>query len=361
MDTQTLEAPVLNVPEMLERFYQEPFFFSYSSMNLLLFSPNSFFNQYVLKKKEEKLGKYLIDGKVIHCLLLNDGSFDDMFIVSPGKVPEGNNKMVVEKIFRDYQTGIKTGMLDPLINYTLSDFKNEIISYLAQINLHQSLVDDKKADKDGVMKTGDEKRLERVLTPDNISYFEFKRKAMGRDVIDQEQLAFCTRAAEKISRVDKIRMLMGMDVSVFDNVEVINEQEIRCDLKNHPFGLKGFLDNLVIDHETKKIRINDVKTTNKSIADFRESIEYFNYWLQAIIYIALVMSKYKNLHEQGYAVEFHFIVIDTNHHVYAFPVSEQTLDVWYERFSKLLEKVVYHYSERKYELPYEFCRGEVVL
>jgi hypothetical protein len=37
----------------LDNFYKKDFYFSYSSINKLLFSPRMFYNHYVLKQKED--------------------------------------------------------------------------------------------------------------------------------------------------------------------------------------------------------------------------------------------------------------------------------------------------------------------
>jgi orotate phosphoribosyltransferase len=53
-----------------------------------------------------------------------------------------------------------------------------------------------------------------------------------------------------------------------------------------------FLDNVVVDHNSKTIFINDLKTTGKSIQDFPESVEYYKYWMQAVIYVMLASEKF---------------------------------------------------------------------
>ena len=53
-----------------EEFYNKDFKFSYSSLNKLLFSPSLFYKDYILKEREEKTDKHLIEGKLLHLLLL---------------------------------------------------------------------------------------------------------------------------------------------------------------------------------------------------------------------------------------------------------------------------------------------------
>lgn len=350
MDEVNLKPVAEKTP--LEKFYEKKFYFSYSSLNKLIWSPPLFFNHYILNEREDKLDKHLIDGKVIHCLVLDKKSFNDQFIVSPANLPTGNNKLVVDKIFKGYHS---------LVGNEFRDYWNEILQVLRDIDLHQSLKDDKPTKTNPEVKTGDEKRLEKMLTEENSNYFEYLKSAGTRNVIDQETLYFCTEAADLIRKNDYLCTLMGINVGEFDDFEVFNEKELRTELIDYPFGIKGILDNLVIDHTAKVIRINDLKTSGKSLAEFKDSIDYFKYWLQAVMYRLLVRYVYAHLVEQDYTIEFNFIVIDRSHQIYAFPVSTKTMLEWMQETEKVLNKANYHYIEQKYNLPYEFCKGLVVL
>ena len=73
----------VNVQDLENEFYSKPYYLSYSGLNKMLFSPKLFYNHYILKQKEDKIESYLIDGKVIHNLLLDDGRFDQNFVLLP--------------------------------------------------------------------------------------------------------------------------------------------------------------------------------------------------------------------------------------------------------------------------------------
>ena len=47
--------------------------------------------------------------------------------------------------------------------------------------------------------------------------------------------------------------------------------------------------------------------------------------------------------------------------VYVFDVSGETLRRWASKMEHCLEKVNYHYTEKKYELPYEFLNNKIIL
>jgi hypothetical protein len=105
-----------------------------------------------------------------------------------------------------------------------------------------------------------------------------------------------------------------------------------------------------------------VKTSGKHLNDFKESVEYYSYWMQAVIYLKLVFERYRDLLDNDYNVEFRFIVIDRNHNIYPFPVSQKTLVQWFTRFkNESLFKANYHYTQKQFILPYEFQEELIVL
>ena len=145
-----------------------------------------------------------------------------------------------------------------------------------------------------------------------------------------------------------------------DHIQVYNEKKLNCDLNNYKFGLKGIIDKYIVDDESKTITIVDIKTTAKPLENFAETVDFYNYWLQAAIYSLLVI---KNVDEkqQDYKIIFKFVAIDKYDQVYTFPVSESTLLRWMNELNRALKLANYHYSERRYDLPYEFANGNVIL
>lgn len=365
-----IEALVQESMEHLEKeFYGKPFYFSYSSLNKLLWNPAVFYQMYLMGVREERTEKHLVEGKVIHCLLLENGTFDAKFLVSPSNLPTGSACKVVDRVFKRYQEHLPT--YQSIGAEHLTQFTDEILDAMQEVNLYQNFVDDKPkkgkvtatyVEGDDPGKTGNQKRLEKILTPEMINYWEYLKQKKGRDLIDEETLAYCKDAVAIMKNNQKINQLLGLDVTDFDNKEVYNELPMQVELSQHPFGLKGIVDNLVIDHDQKTIFINDVKTTSKDLRDFKDSVEFYAYWLQAIIYISMVSVQFRDLLEnKGYHLRFHFVVIDRTFNTYAFPVSEATMTEWLFRLDEVMVKARYHYESRRFELPYEFDKGLVTL
>ena len=84
-----------------EEFYAKDFNFSYSSLNKLFFVPSIFYREYILQDKEVKTDKHLIEGKLLHLLLLQPEKLNDEFSIVPSKVPSDNVRKVLNALKND--------------------------------------------------------------------------------------------------------------------------------------------------------------------------------------------------------------------------------------------------------------------
>jgi hypothetical protein len=67
------------------------------------------------------------------------------------------------------------------------------------------------------------------------------------------------------------------------------------------------------------------------------------------------------MYPAGYKIQFTFIVIDKYQQVYPFEVSAETMRLWRERFMDTLNTAKWHYTNRKFNLPYKFEIATVTL
>jgi hypothetical protein len=310
----------------------------------------------VLQEREERTDNHLIEGKVIHALLLDEANFSKNFMILPGNIPTGNTRTVVDKVFEINKD--HPHVLD--IQGTLGvfeDFGKDILDVLKTIDLHQSLTDDKKPDKAGIMVSGDQKRFAKIITEETKAYWEFLRRKEGKDIIDMDTLTKCREDAELLKADTRIADLLKLS-NTNKKITVYNEEKVaRAGFKDLPFGLKGILDNYVVDNIKKIVYINDIKTTGKTLEDFQETVEYYNYWMQAAIYKMLL----SDMVQPGYEVKFTFIVIDKYQQVYPFEVTKETMELWTIRLNEVLAKATWHYTNRKFNLPYKFETETVTL
>jgi len=323
-------------PLILENeFYTKEFYFSYSSINMLLYSPTLFYKSYVLGNKEDKLDNYLVEGKVLHALLLDNGNFEKNFIVSPSNLPSDNTRKVIHQVhYRNHSQAI--------MPTKLRQCQDNIIAVLQEMDLHQAL------------KT-DEQRIAKIVSEETESYWQFLHLKDGKTLIDLETLGRCQENVSIIRNSPGINQLLdgsGMTIE--------NELFIKVKLDSYKFGLHGQVDNISFDHANKIVYINDLKTSGKTLDDFQESsLEYYRYWLQAAIYYRLVTKKY-NLTEE-WKVVFTFIVIDKYQQVYPFEVSSESMNKWLAQLDEILNQVNVHYTTKNYSLPFKFIDKKIML
>lgn len=344
MDIQLEDLMTESVQHLETDFYKKKFYFSYSSLNKLLWNPAVFYQMYVLGMKEERLDSHLVQGKIVHALLLEEEKFKDLFIISPANLPTGNLRTVIDRVFYHHQELKRNGDS----REKLEEFDQAILDVMKDMNYHQSL------------KT-DQQRLDKILTAEASNYWGFLQQKGSKTLIDQESYEFCKSAVELIKTNKQLCSLIGCSLTEFDNKEVYNETPFQIDLPGKPFGLKGIVDNIVIDHDNRTICVNDIKTTSKDLKDFPESIEYYSYWLQAVIYVSMAALKHEDLINQGYQLKFHFVVIDRAFQTYAFPVQESTLSKWLDKYREVIDIAYWHYTNKSYELPYHFAKGLIAL
>jgi hypothetical protein len=328
----------------LTQFYNKKFYFSYSSINKLLFSPRAFYSHYVLNQREDSTDAHLVTGRVLHCLLLEEQNYDKQFITMASRIPGDSSKKIIDMIFK-YHCTIGNDSLN------LDDYSDEILTQLLTINLHQSL------------KT-DEQRLAKILTEETKDYFTFLKNSQGKTVVDQETLNGCKESIEVLRNNTSVRALLQLDRTEEDtHITVYNELPLEIDVDYLPFGFKGILDNVVLDFDSKTIFISDLKTTGKNLADFPDAVKFYKYWIQAVVYHKMAYHKFvKGLPDEAdWTIVVTFIVIDKYNQVYPFQVSQESLAIWQQDFDNIEDIVKYHYENKDFTLPYELAMGYVKL
>jgi len=318
-------------------FYAKKFYLSYSGLSKLMTSPTEFYRHYILNQRDNLDSEGINMGKAIHCLLLDREMFDNQFVVSSSNIPTENTKVIVDRVYAQVQE--TPGILD--------DYQIEILGFLTEINLHQSL------------KT-DAQRIDKIINQQSKDYFEYLKLAKGKTIIDLETYDNCILAVESIESNDHLNSLLGLNESNPENV-IYNEYMLKIEADDYPFGLHGILDNIKVEKATKTIYINDLKRTGKSLVHFEESVEKYNYGIQAAMYMTLVKENFKEIITDGWDVRFNFIVVDKFNQSYAFGVSHRTMKDWTCLLEEKLKEVKYHYLNHDYQLPYAFAIGKVTL
>jgi hypothetical protein len=337
MKKYLVEIPISERIQKEQEFFSKDFLMSYSGLSKLAFSPANFYMHYVMDQREDSYDKNTMEGSLIHCLLLNPEKFDEEFVISIDDLPSDNARNVINIIYNHYKEIHAYGDT----RESLAEFPSAILDVLKDVNLYQSL------------KT-DAQRVEKMVIPKNIAYFDYLKKAEGRIVIDNDIYLFCDEVVKKIKSNPSVMEIMGFFADSFSLTKKFNELQLVKFEHSKYFGLRGIIDNLVIDEDKKEIRINDLKKTGKSITQFGDSIEYFKYYIQAAMYKKLVEHVYSDEKYADYKIVFRFIVVDPFMQIASLKVKDETMKEWEEKLDAELKKADFHFEHQNFELPYEF-------
>lgn len=314
-----------------------------SAIKLLLESPKTYFKHYVLGEKDQKSGKHFDEGSLVHCMVLEPDELKNKFVVMGIDTPTDNTRLCLEHLFSLDRSATE-----------LEEYAEEIIAYLKEVNLHQSLVDDKKSP----FLTGDEKRIAKIITENSKEYFRIMIEGKEKTIVDVASWDKCYAKAEAILECAKAQFLLK---PIAETDEVRYELELSDRPDELQYGVKGIMDVIKVDRENKKIYVSDVKTHGGKLKDFATSAEKYDYWLQPVIYNILAKSLLRGK-AFDYTVEFHFITVDQNNDVYCFPVSQESMDRWTEQLIQLINhKFTYHITTKDFTLPYDFANNLVSL
>ncbi len=330
------ELDLVEKLKLEDEFFAQGFLMSYSGLNRLLFSPGAFYQHYVLRQRDDITDKAMAEGKVIHCMLLNPENFQDEFVVLPNAFPSDNPKRVMERLHSHIAEAYPQirDVKESILPY-LENVQNAMLDILKDENLHQTL------------KT-DQQRLDRMLTDKNMEYLDFLLKKNGRTVVDRDMVVFAERVRETFTNNIAMRKLMGMD-SLESTVH--NETELVM-FADYEFGIRGIIDNLVIDHDEKVIRVNDLKKTSKPLSQFPDTVEYYKYWLQAAIYKMIVDNVKMTTYGVDYPVEFRFLVVDPYMQIAPFRISEKSMEEYTQKTLEALQMADKHFVNKDFNLPY---------
>jgi hypothetical protein len=341
-----LDLDIVERLRLEEEFFAQPYMMSYSGLNKLAYSPGAFYQHYVLKQRDDTVDKAAAEGKLLHCKILNPEEFDKEFIILPDTFPSDNPKKVLDKLFVKLKSENPDLASIPLpLILSEPSVHDMIMELLQEENLYQSL------------KT-DGQRLDKMLTEKNISYLQFLILSGSRTIVDQAMVTFADRAKDAFMARKNVREIMALDDFSTARVKVFNEISIASFPEQYSFGLRGIIDNLVIDHDNKVIRINDLKKSSKALNNFQDSIEYYKYWIQAAMYYKLLLSNRETGFSVDYPIEFRFIVIDPYMHIGVLKVSDATMDKWLDDTNALLKVAKFHFDSRDFSLPHEFLMSD---
>lgn len=320
-----------------------------SAVKKLVTDPQSYFKTYVCDDFDNKETAAQKKGTLIHTLVLEPEKFDEKYIVqSEGMTMPSDRELKLLEYISSAEN-----CKSPILN----DYEKEILEYLVMDNYHQALVTDKNL-------TGDQKRLEKVLTSKNKEYFSYLVESRGKTIITSAQYDDAKIKADLINadlRSDSLKLTKDLE-------DVTSEIELETVFEG--YKLKCILDSLKISVPDQKVYITDLKSIGGTIDSLiKWDYEKYQYFIQAII-CYLAVEKFisaPEVNEQvpgicDYEIEFSFLFIDSANTVFSIKISNETMDDYKRKLSELLKEVVgYHLNTLDFSTRFDLINNLLIL
>jgi len=295
-------------------------------------SPLSFIKQLNGELEEDDNKKYLEFGKQVHMRILEPKRFKQCYTVLDYETPKSeqqkqfclavaNNELVEEAYSKSYSV---KGKSDEKILQEAIDLESKLQDYI------QYLIRTKKY-KD-------------ILS--------FAKKAK----IDSCYNQCLNHSAAKELLID--------DEFKKEHIDTYSELEI---LWNHPLypniPCKSMIDRLVIDHNTKTIKIIDIKTA-MSFKAFKDQYKEFNYARQLAFYSYAVFHFLKelNIYEkmENYKVEYYIVVIKHTPHqeVKVVPIPQEDISIAINEIELLFKQISWHWGNDLWDHTKQYYEGD---
>lgn len=219
---------------------------------------------------EKPHSKAFLIGDMVDCLITRPDDFHDDFHVVDSQLPSKSVVEVCEKYFQrqilDSSPFQDTELLDAIIKEVNYGNKNWSV---------------------------EAKR--RTLISKGLEYYKSLSAQDGRTSVSKQLVNNCYRMAEAVKTTFS---------DLFNDPNTHFQYPLYSTYDN--YDIKGLVDIININHDTKTINIYDVKTTHEHVLDFNFSIRKYRYDIQMAFYKMLAEKNF-----EGYNVNCSFIVIST--------------------------------------------------
>lgn len=225
---------------------------SVSSLNLFATSPAAYREHILYPTKE--VTTYFTKGSAVDCLITEPDEFQNKFAVIKTTRPSGMMGDLC-RLMHEYEKVNTEGLPEETL------FK---VAY-----------------KKTGFKLKEESVWKKYQGPAIQQYMTFLRNSQGKDVITE---------AEIEQAKDVVSMLQNNPRTKWFMKDCKNEilcdvyDQLRVDFTYNDIACKGFLDRVVVNHNSKKVYPVDLKTTGKSVLEFRNSFIKYGYFRQAAFY-----------------------------------------------------------------------------
>jgi hypothetical protein len=234
--------------------------------------------------------------------------FDDKYVVIPDETKCSDAvKAIIDEVSLRCPTG--TG---------LEQCRNTILDFCNQNNYQANWKDDTRVDK--IIKEGSE-------------YFELLKSIAGKTPVIQSEYSKAVNCVAALKADPYTKPYV--DKKFYTNQKIAGVQILDKVIISFTYSgvlIKGELDRVIVNPNTKEITPIDFKTTSKSINGFKYEFWKYRYDFQAAVYYKGILEspQFKEYFDQGYKLNnFLYIVVEkdlTNVPV-CFEISQEVLNI----------------------------------
>jgi hypothetical protein len=297
-------------PLLTEAQYRALEIDSYSSIKVFIEDRKKYYKKYVLKEPvKEPDSQSITFGSLVDCLLFSPDEFDNRFTLAITDVPKG-------------QYG---KLIDELMNVTARSVSEdgEVIRELEEMleEAYMNVKYDRNGNVVDFKRDSFDKVKEKFIGSDLEIYYRQLREAHNKEVVESLSVENALKIISELRSNNVTAEIINMEINektiVYNQFPIIENLRglLGEEVTDEEATFKCLIDKLMIDHETKRIYIYDLKTVWDNEGEFINNYFKYKYYIQAAMYWSLVVEwAKKDPVLQNYAVAVAFIAVDSNNY-----------------------------------------------
>jgi len=342
-----------------------------SSLKKILISPKEFLKAVEKQQNNnDSIEPHFLFGSVVDIMLTGTrDEFDEKYIRIPDETKCSETvKAIIDSIFEEVvrmETEIRE---DGKFIYSEKEQATLIIESL-DIYSHIVL---RKAREASFQNNYKDDTLINTVIKQGEAYFELLKTTVGKTPITESEYAKAVNA------------VTALKSDIYTKKYVVKKERKNAEFwdkfivqfEYNGVQIKGELDRVIVDHDTKEIIPIDFKTTSKPITQFISEFWYYRYDFQAATYtIGLVNDiRIAALIKKGYSLElFLYIVVETNliNNPRVFEVSSNVFNIGvsggivknkqYEGLNDAIERYIFAKENDAWEYPMEYYQNNGIM
>jgi len=311
---------------------------SNSGLGALSISPMTY-RRYKDNQNQESASFFNV-GSAVHCKVLEPKEFNDRFIIMNIETPSPMYEAYIKALIRTRPA--------------------EAGDMISQMQLSSWIIN---AHAESGFKWSSDKVWENFNNDPKLKgYYDILLKAEGKVVLSESDGKAIDACVEGIkSHAKASELLYGHLLSTTNN-----EQEV---IWRHPkfpkFKMKSIFDRLIVNTAKKQVILVDIKSTSKSVYDFKYSYKTYKYYRQMALYRQAVIwyLQDQKLNPSEWTINVYMVVTQTNGYgtTAVYEVCEKDLLLGEQEAELLLNRMTFHFDSDLWEHPMEYYTSDGIL